>query len=56
MPQDRKALASIEQTGDRRAKVPLTCIKWCLQHIALGIKSMLLCYSVEKSDEVKECA
>lgn len=23
MPQDRKALASIEQTGDRRAKVPL---------------------------------
>ncbi len=23
MPQDRKALAGIEQTGDRRAKVPL---------------------------------
>jgi len=23
VPQDRKALAGIEQTGDRRAKVPL---------------------------------
>ena len=23
MPQDRKTLASIEQTGDRRAKIPL---------------------------------
>ena len=26
MPQDRKTLASIEQTGDRRAKVPLASV------------------------------
>lgn len=26
MPQDRKTLASIEQTGDRRAKVPLVMV------------------------------
>ena len=26
MPQDRKALAGIEQTGDTRAKVPLACV------------------------------
>ena len=26
MQQDRKALASIEQTGDRRAKVPIACV------------------------------
>lgn len=30
MPQDRKTLAGIEQTGDRRAKVPLVRIEECL--------------------------
>lgn len=29
MPQDRKALTGIEQTGDRRAKVPLACVEKC---------------------------
>lgn len=32
MPQDRKVLASIEQTGDRRTKVPLACIEKCLHY------------------------
>jgi len=32
VPQDRKALAGIEQTGDTRAKVPLACIEKCLQY------------------------
>ena len=27
MPQDRKALAGIEQTGNRRAKVPIACVE-----------------------------
>jgi len=27
VPQDRKALACIEQTGDTRAKVPLACVE-----------------------------
>lgn len=29
MPQDRKALTSIEQTGDRRTKVTLACMGEC---------------------------
>lgn len=47
MPQDRKASAGIEQIGDRRAKVPLTCIEKCFQHIAMEIKSMSPYYYVE---------
>ena len=56
MPQDRKALAGIEQIGDRRAKVPLACIEECFQPIIMEAKTMLPCYYVEKTDEVKECA
>lgn len=51
MPQNRKALAGIEQTGDRRTKVPLAC--FILIH-SCGVKSMLPYYYVEKIDEVKE--
>lgn len=32
MPQDRKTLVGIEQTGDRRAKVSLARIEKCLQY------------------------
>ena len=39
MPQDRKALAGIEQTGDTRAKVPLASVRKYFYHIPLGIKS-----------------
>lgn len=31
MPQDRKTLAGIEQTGDRRAKVPLELVIWLIK-------------------------
>ena len=53
MPRDRKALTGIEQTGDRRAKVPLACVERFFLYIAMGINSMLACYYVEKTDEVK---
>ena len=39
MPQDRKALAGIEQTGDTRAKVPLASVREYFYHIPLGKKS-----------------
>ena len=29
MPQNRKALTGIEQTGDRRTKVTLACMEEC---------------------------
>ena len=51
MPQDRKALACVEQTGDRRAKISLACIKICFRHIAMGIESMLPCYMKNSRDE-----
>ena len=31
MPKDRKALAGIKQTGDRRAKVPLELVIWLIK-------------------------
>lgn len=31
MPQDRKALAGIEQTGDRRTEVPLVLVIWLIK-------------------------
>lgn len=33
VPQDRKALAGIEQTGDRKTKIPLVCIEECFEYI-----------------------
>lgn len=41
MSQDRKALAGIEQTGDRRAKVALVCIEECFTHIGAHRKLTL---------------
>ena len=54
MPQDRKALTNIDQTGDTRAKVSLECIEECIEHIAIGMKSQFPYYYVEKIDELKE--
>ena len=56
MPQDRKALTGIEQTGDRRAKVSIAQIESLFRYIAMGIKFMHPCYYVEKSDQVKDYA
>ena len=51
MPQDRKTLAGIEQTGDRRAKISLACIKICFRHIAMEIESMFPCYMKNSRDD-----
>ena len=48
MPQDRKALAGFEQSGDTRAKVPLACVVECLQYITMEKKSISSCYYIEK--------
>lgn len=54
MPQDRKTLTNIEQTGDTRAKVPLVCIEECFEHIAIGMKSLFPCYMLKKNGRGKE--
>lgn len=48
MPQNRKALTSIEQTGDRRTKVPLACVERFFLYVAMEMNLLEI-------DKVKEC-